>query len=534
MIKVPEEAAAVGSLQLKVQANLAGLSTGVDNHICPYFQILRYVEGAFEPMYRSKVVRNTDRPRFEDVHLPPHHVAHLVKEDVYIKVEVFDLESRGDPRCLGAIETSMSHLLADGKQHREKTGRSVAKWNGCHYLLGPQDTRKGELAKPVDVAPKRQPSIRIGALYEEDEPVKSSSPGGMTKPVKLAAPKEGMHKSGRRRLKPANALEAEGTASFGTFGEDERFLANLMMEQNIRETNLREVVDESLQYIDERRAHWLAETGKGSTDGRGSSSSAEKRRKSKGGRRGGDYIADGMGAVLDWGDAAQPRSPPLKTKRARAKEAARAKRYGHYAFFANAGMGDASAVTFLPDNHSKRTFCQHRVLVDRCRAELAARSAARKQEQSTNSEDTPDESSARFSDRQSALVPHTASFRATTEERLNKQAKVRNSQSMPELNRSNRGRSPSPRIGQDDNAASHGVLPRLNITQRWEMFDISARCATIHITLHFTVHHPLRLNRRQPGLSLASCHAVYSLRCSVLRALYPVILPPTVRWIMLQ
>lgn len=79
MLKVPEEAATVGSLELKVRANLAGISTGTDNQICPYFQILRYVEGAFEPVYRSKVVRNTDQPEFADCHLPPHHVAHLVR-----------------------------------------------------------------------------------------------------------------------------------------------------------------------------------------------------------------------------------------------------------------------------------------------------------------------------------------------------------------------------------------------------------------------------------------------------------------------
>lgn len=318
MHKVPREASTVGSLQLKVRANLAGISTGVDNHICPYFQILRYVEGVFEPMYRSKVVRNTNIPTFEDVHLPPHHVAHLVKEDVYIKVEVYDMESRGDPRCLGAIETTLSHLLADGKRHREKTGRSEANWNGCHYVLGPQDTRKGELAKPVDTAPKGR-SIKIGALYDdqrqkeaEAQAAKALPQGGMMQQVKLAAPKEGMHKSGRRKLKPASALEAEGTASFGTFGEDERFLANLMMEQNFRETDLREVVDESLQYIDERRTHWLAQAAIGA--------GSESKKKAGGGR--GGYVSSGMGAVLDWGDSPSK----SKTKRAKAKEAADAKR----------------------------------------------------------------------------------------------------------------------------------------------------------------------------------------------------------------
>ena len=457
MLKVPEEAATVGSLQLKVRANLAGVTTGVDNQICPYFQILRYVEGAFEPMYRSKVVRNTDRPQFEDVHLPPHHVAHLVNDDVYIKFEVYDMESRGDPRCLGAIETTMSHMLADGKAHREKTGRSVTRWNGCHYPLGPQDTRKGELAKPVDQAPKGRASIKIAALFDdhrqkeaEAEAAKTLSQGGMAPSVKLAAPKAGMHKSGRKKLKAANALEAEGTASFGTFGEDERFLANLMLEQNIRETDLREVVDESLQYIDERRAHWLAETGKATKKGM------------RGGRRKDqDNNGRGFGAVLDWGDGMSPeqlnknKKKSGMTKRAKDKEAAKAKR-----------------------------------------AELAAKSAARK-----GSKGEGKDSPKGMKVRQMAAVPQTDAYLDAEDERRSARknaarnearAAVENSRSMPELGSKEHkkynvddyddddgdddggGGSSSPVLA--DNAAAHGVLPRLNITQRWDTFDISARC----------------------------------------------------------
>ena len=130
--------------------------------------------------------------------------------------------------------------------------------------------------------------------------------GGATRPVKLKAPKDGVNKSGRRKLPPANALEAQGTSKFGTFGEDERFLANLMLQQNIRETDLREVVDESLQYLDERRAHWMTESAKAPHD---------------------KQAGRGFGAVLDWGDGIHPAKVEagLMSKRKLAKEAARRK-----------------------------------------------------------------------------------------------------------------------------------------------------------------------------------------------------------------
>ena len=77
------------------------------------------------------------------------------------------------------------------------------------------------VAKPVDSAPKGKPSIKLGALFDdrkqkqaEAKAEKRGSVGGATKPVKLKAPKDGVNKSGRKKLPPANALEAQGTVSF--------------------------------------------------------------------------------------------------------------------------------------------------------------------------------------------------------------------------------------------------------------------------------------------------------------------------------
>jgi hypothetical protein len=132
----------------------------------------------------------------------------------------------------------------------------------------------------------------------------------------------------------------------------------------------------------------------------------------------------------------------------------------------------------------------------RCRAELAAKSAARKERKAEGAQDTSVHSLVRdsFSERQMAAVPHTGAFRKAEEHRSQSRA-VENSQSMPELGskeynvddwqddedegNDTSGDKGSPRSGLHDNAAAHGVLPRLNITQRWDTFDISARCALV-------------------------------------------------------
>jgi hypothetical protein len=105
MMPVPDTSH-VGSLELHISANLTMAKKGVDNPITPYFQILRYVQGVFQVMYRSNVMRegNTERPAFPAALIPPHHVAHLEQDTSFIKFEIYTLEPRGDPRCLGAYD----------------------------------------------------------------------------------------------------------------------------------------------------------------------------------------------------------------------------------------------------------------------------------------------------------------------------------------------------------------------------------------------------------------------------------------------
>jgi hypothetical protein len=57
LLRVPAETANLNSLELRVGANLSAAKRAgsANSHICPYFQILRYVQGVFEVMYRSEV-----------------------------------------------------------------------------------------------------------------------------------------------------------------------------------------------------------------------------------------------------------------------------------------------------------------------------------------------------------------------------------------------------------------------------------------------------------------------------------------------
>ena len=435
---VPEEVDTIGALELRITANLVGIHTGVDNQICPYIQMMRYVgldaknKPFFEPIYRSAVVRNAERPDFGDVHLSPHHVANIVKESSYIKFEVYDMEARGDPRCIGAMETTLAHMLEDSGASRSAAKREGRDWRGCTYVLGPQDTRQGEMAKPVAKAPRGKPSIRIAAIFDDSkqqeaqaEAMKRSPKGAMTRRVKLKPPKDGVNKSGRKKLPPADALAGQGTSSFGTFGEDERFLANLMLQQEFRETDLREVVDESLQYIDERRAHWLAshaatvdEDGLEKEDGRG------------------------MGAVLDWGDGGNPAqgSAKKRTGRLHRKHADRAA-HGTLRGSSNSGHN------LMPRKHSH------------IRADHRGDEANAGRHSTIVSTDSAvhDPSLKKRPKRQ----PSSQMARAPGSKRA-----VESSKSMPEMG--------DGEYAIDDHAASHGVLPRLNITQRWDTFDINA------------------------------------------------------------
>jgi hypothetical protein len=75
---------------------------------------------------------------------------------------------------------------------------------------------------------------------------------------------------------------------------DAHFLQTLLQQQSIRETDLREVVTESLQYIDERKAHWSSVAESQHFGGTGSSPKAAAM-----------ALPAGLGAVLD---STSPRS----------------------------------------------------------------------------------------------------------------------------------------------------------------------------------------------------------------------------------
>eukprot|EP01047_Picozoa_sp_COSAG01_P056680 COSAG01_NODE_6456_length_3658_cov_74.945771_2_plen_113_part_00 len=85
----------------------------------------------------------------------------------------------------------------------------------------------------------------------------------------------------------------------GTHGVDAHFLQTLLQQQSIRETDLREVVTESLQYIDERKAHWSSVAESQHFGGTGSSPKAAAM-----------ALPAGLGAVLDSTSPRSVSSPP--------------------------------------------------------------------------------------------------------------------------------------------------------------------------------------------------------------------------------
>lgn len=99
-----------------------------------------------------------------------------------------------------------------------------------------------------------------------------------------------------------------------------------------------------------------------------------------------------------------------------------------------------------------------------------------------------------------AAVPHTdASLADAQTDRKTRRAAVDASQSMPELGskeynvddwqddadegKKAGGDKRSHHHRHDGNAAAHGALPRLNITQRWDTFAISARYPYLQTSL---------------------------------------------------
>lgn len=87
-----------------------GRSQADDNQTCPFIQAMYLVEGSWEVLYRSKVLRNTDRPEFPPFLITGHHAGHLLHEETFIRLELHHFEPTGNPHCIGGIETTLERL----------------------------------------------------------------------------------------------------------------------------------------------------------------------------------------------------------------------------------------------------------------------------------------------------------------------------------------------------------------------------------------------------------------------------------------
>lgn len=90
---------------------------GNDNQICPFVQALYLVEGSWEVLYRSEVLRNTDRPEFPAFQILGHHAGHLLDPETFVRFELHHFEPTGNPHCIGGIESTLTRLrqFCEGK-----------------------------------------------------------------------------------------------------------------------------------------------------------------------------------------------------------------------------------------------------------------------------------------------------------------------------------------------------------------------------------------------------------------------------------
>jgi hypothetical protein len=271
-----------GAVEFNISGQIRGTSGGADNQICPFIQALYLVEGYWEVFYRSEVLRNTDRPEFPAFWVVGHHAGHLLDSETFIRLEIHDFEPSGELHCLGGIESTLPKLqaLCDGGEVMFEVGRI-----GTKSMTAP---------RPIKIQPLNRSTltIRIG-FFPSGEGDDKSEDEETTRERRLSDIK----------VKGDDIKKMGGNThrmSFGTYGEDEKFLMELMEQQNIRETDLKEVVGAGINFIDDRRSHW--EKQKPDAD---------------------NEVATGMGYILDPSRKSPSKRAEMQQKRREKKKAAK-------------------------------------------------------------------------------------------------------------------------------------------------------------------------------------------------------------------
>eukprot|EP01043_Picozoa_sp_COSAG02_P009663 COSAG02_NODE_330_length_24501_cov_39.465850_30_plen_840_part_00 len=195
-------------------------AAGLPPKSSPFIQVQRYVTGEFEVFHRSEAIYDTDEPHFKKFSVPLNRAC-LNDMDTFIRFELWDLDHTAGHQLLGSIETSL----------REQQSFSDASATPV-FKLNPPGTKKGApLAKPMK-------NTRAG---------KKRKPRGPELSLHVR-----LHQAGGE--KPSRSKQARKPSVAASMKDDASFLASLLDDTNFAESDMKDVIGDGINYINERAA----------------------------------------------------------------------------------------------------------------------------------------------------------------------------------------------------------------------------------------------------------------------------------------
>lgn len=195
-------------------------AAGLPPKSSPFIQVQRYVTGEFEVFHRSEAIYDTDEPHFKKFSVPLSRAC-LNDMDTFIRFELWDLDHTAGHQLLGSIETSL----------REQQVFSDASASPV-FKLNPPGTKKGApLAKPMK-------NTRAG---------KKRKPRGPELSLRVR-----LHQAGGDQ--PSRSNQARKPAVAASMKDDASFLASLLDDTNFAESDMKDVIGDGINYINERAA----------------------------------------------------------------------------------------------------------------------------------------------------------------------------------------------------------------------------------------------------------------------------------------
>ena len=215
---------------------IACSAAGLPPKSSPFIQVLRYVTGDFEVFHRSEAIYDTDEPHFKKFSVPLSRAC-LNDMDTFIKFELWDLDHTAGHQLLGSIETTLreQQAFSDAYASKESIGGAGDNLGAAPvFKLNPPGTKKGApLAKPINNA-------RAG---------KKRKPRGPELSLHVL-----LHQAGGEK-QPSRTKQARKAAPVAaSMKDDASFLASLLDDTNFAESDMKDVIGDGINFINERAA----------------------------------------------------------------------------------------------------------------------------------------------------------------------------------------------------------------------------------------------------------------------------------------